>query len=47
MGVSPEVNQFIFSATDAAIINLKTQRLNASYFFTTSKNKDAWVFKLM
>jgi hypothetical protein len=37
MGVSPEVNQFIFSATDAAIINLKTQRLNASYFFTTSK----------
>jgi hypothetical protein len=33
MGVSPEVNQFIFSATDAAIINLKTQRLNASYFY--------------
>jgi YaiO family outer membrane protein len=42
MGVSPEVNQFIFSATDAAIINLKTQRLNAGYYFTTSKNKDAW-----
>ena len=42
MGVSPEVNQFIFSTTDAAIINLKTQRLNAGYYFTTSKNKDAW-----
>jgi hypothetical protein len=46
MGVSPEVNQFIFSATDAAIINLKTQRLMRATF-TTSKNKDAWVFKLM
>jgi YaiO family outer membrane protein len=42
MGVSPEVNQFIFSADDAPIINLKTQRLNAGYYFTTSKNKDAW-----
>ena len=42
MGVSPEVNQFIFNANDAAIINLKTQRLNAGYYFTTSKNKDAW-----
>jgi YaiO family outer membrane protein len=37
MGVSPEVNQFIFSATDAAIINLKTQRLNASYFYYIKK----------
>jgi hypothetical protein len=36
MGVSPEVNQFIFSATDA-IINLKTQRLNASYFYYIKK----------
>jgi YaiO family outer membrane protein len=39
MGVSPEVNQFIFSATDAAIINLKTQRLNASYFYYIKKIK--------
>jgi len=42
MGISPEVNQFIFDANDAAIINLKTQRFNVGYFFTTSKNKDAW-----
>ncbi|RVT77343.1 YaiO family outer membrane beta-barrel protein [Flavobacterium sufflavum] len=42
MGISPEVNQFIFDSNDAAIINLKTQRLNVGYFFTTSKNKDAW-----
>ncbi len=42
MGISPEVNQFIFDANDARIINLKTQRFNVGYFFTTSKNKDAW-----
>ncbi|OYX83837.1 MAG: hypothetical protein B7Y83_10180 [Flavobacteriales bacterium 32-34-25] len=42
MGISPEVNQFIFDANDAAIINLKTQRLNVGYFFTTAKDKNAW-----
>ncbi|GEC73262.1 outer membrane protein, YaiO family [Flavobacterium flevense] len=42
MGISPEVNQFIFDANDAAIINLKTQRLNLGYFFTTTKDKNAW-----
>jgi YaiO family outer membrane protein len=42
MGVSPEANQFIFDANDAAIINLKTQRFNVGYFFTTNKNKEAW-----
>lgn len=42
MGISPEVNQFIFDANDARIINLKSQRFNVGYFFTTSKNKDAW-----
>jgi YaiO family outer membrane protein len=45
MGVSPEVNQFKFDTNDAAIINLKTQRLNVGYYFTTSKNKDAWGVK--
>lgn len=42
MGVSPEVNQFLFDANDASIVNLKTQRFNISYFFSTSKNKNAW-----
>ncbi|MFA9188516.1 YaiO family outer membrane beta-barrel protein [Flavobacterium sp. FBOR7N2.3] len=41
-GVSPEVNQFIFDTNDASIINLKTQRLNIGYFFTTAKEKNAW-----
>lgn len=42
MGISPEVNQFIFNPNNTAIINLKTQRLNLGYFFTTNKNKNAW-----
>jgi len=42
MGISPEVNQFIFDTNDVAIVNLRTQRFNVGYFFTTSKNKDAW-----
>lgn len=42
MGVSPEVNQFIFDSNDTQIINLKTQRFNVGYFFTTSNNKNAW-----
>lgn len=42
MGVSPEVNQFIFDSNDAAIIRLKTQRLNIGYFFSTRKDKNAW-----
>lgn len=42
MGVSPEVNQFIFDSNDAAIIRLKTQRLNIGYFFSTHKDKNAW-----
>ena len=42
MGISPEINQFRFNANDATIINLKTQRLNLGYFFTTTKEKNAW-----
>ncbi|APA00235.1 YaiO family outer membrane beta-barrel protein [Flavobacterium commune] len=42
MGVSPEVNQFLFDTNDSPIVNLKTQRFNISYFFSTSKNKNAW-----
>lgn len=42
MGVSPEINQFKFDTADAEIINLKTQRFNIGYYFTTAKNKNAW-----
>ena len=42
MGISPEVNQFIFDTNDVAIVNLRTQRFNVGYFFTTSQNKNAW-----
>lgn len=42
MGISPEVNQFIFDPGTTAIINLKTQRLNVGYFFSTAKEKNAW-----
>ena len=42
MGISPEVNQFIFDTNDIEIVNLKTQRLNVGYFFTTANNKNAW-----
>lgn len=41
MGVSPEINQFN-DANNAAIVNLKTQRLNVGYFFSTDKDKNAW-----
>lgn len=42
MGVSPEVNQFIFDNNKVSIVNLKTQRLNVGYFFSTNKDKNAW-----
>ncbi|MEL1240419.1 YaiO family outer membrane beta-barrel protein [Flavobacterium flavipallidum] len=42
MGVSPEVNQFIFDSNDVSIIRLQTQRFNVGYFFSTNKNKNAW-----
>lgn len=42
MGVSPEINQFKFDTADAEIINLKTQRFNIGYYFTTANNKNAW-----
>jgi YaiO family outer membrane protein len=42
MGFSPEINQFRFDQNEAAIINLQTQRFNVGYYFSTSKNKNAW-----
>lgn len=42
MGVSPEVNQFVFDNNKVSIVNLKTQRLNVGYFFSTNKDTQAW-----
>jgi YaiO family outer membrane protein len=42
MGFSPENNQFYFDTNDAAIINLKSQKVNLGYYFTTTHNKNAW-----
>lgn len=42
MGFSPEFNQFYFNSNDPTIVNLKSQRINVGYFFTTSSNKNAW-----
>lgn len=42
MGFSPEINQFYFDSNDTAVINLKSQRINVGYNFTTANNKNAW-----
>lgn len=42
MGFSPEINQFNFSANENAIVNLKSQKLNMSYYFTTANKRNAW-----
>lgn len=42
MGFSPEINQFNFSGNEAAIVNLKSQKLNLNYNFTTNKKQNAW-----
>jgi len=40
MGISPEINQFIFDGNVANIVNLKSQRLNIGYYFTTSNKRN-------
>ena len=42
MGFSPEFNQFAFSSTDPAIVNLESQKFNIGYYFTTSNKQNAW-----
>tara|TARA_R110000868_G_scaffold401085_1_gene676389 strand:+ start:6647 stop:7912 length:1266 start_codon:yes stop_codon:yes gene_type:complete len=42
MGFSPEINQFNFSGNEAAIVDLKSQKLNISYNFTSSNKQNAW-----
>ena len=42
MGFSPEINQFNFSGNEAAIVDLKSQKLNLSYNFTSKNKQNAW-----
>jgi len=42
MGFSPEIYQFKVNNNQNTIVNLQSQRFNFGYFFTTTKNRDAW-----
>ncbi|WP_291098896.1 MULTISPECIES: YaiO family outer membrane beta-barrel protein [unclassified Flavobacterium] len=42
MGFSPEINQFDFSGNEATIVDLKSQKVNLSYYFTSSNKRNAW-----
>jgi len=42
MGFSPEINQFNFSGNESAIVNLKSQKVNIGYYFTSSNKQNAW-----
>ncbi|WP_242203840.1 YaiO family outer membrane beta-barrel protein [Aestuariivivens insulae] len=42
IGFSPEVYRFAFEDNENAIINLKSQKLNLGYFFTSKNDKNAW-----
>lgn len=41
-GFSPENNTYIFEGNDEAIINLKSQKLNLGYYFSSTNNKNFW-----
>lgn len=41
MGISPEINQFIFDGNGTNIVNLKSQKLSIGYYFTTSNKRNA------
>jgi YaiO family outer membrane protein len=45
MGFSPEVYRFEFEGNENSIINLKSQKLNLGYYFTSKNNKNAWGFQ--
>ncbi|TDE42750.1 YaiO family outer membrane beta-barrel protein [Flavobacterium rhamnosiphilum] len=42
IGFSPETNQFNFNENEASIINLKSQKINLGYYFTSSNKQNAW-----
>ncbi|MBP2284587.1 YaiO family outer membrane protein [Flavobacterium sp. CG_23.5] len=42
IGFSPENNQFNFNGNEASIINLKSQKINLGYYFSSSNKRNAW-----
>jgi YaiO family outer membrane protein len=42
IGFSPELNQFYIGQNDPKVVNFQSQKINVSYFFTTSNKKDVW-----
>ncbi|HEX8015078.1 MAG TPA: YaiO family outer membrane beta-barrel protein [Flavobacterium sp.] len=41
-GISPELNQNYFFTNDDRIVNLQSQKLNVSYYFSTNNKQNAW-----
>ncbi len=41
-GISPELNQNYFFENDNRIVNLQSQKLNVSYYFSTHNKQNAW-----
>lgn len=41
-GFSPEINRFNFGGNEESIINLKSQKLNLGYYFTSKNSKNSW-----
>ncbi|MFV5702091.1 YaiO family outer membrane beta-barrel protein [Flavobacterium sp. XS2P12] len=42
VGFSPEINQFNINEDAAKFVDLKAQRINLSYYFTSSNKQNAW-----
>jgi YaiO family outer membrane protein len=42
MGFSPEINQFNFSENAGAVVDLKSQKINVGYYFTSNNKVNAW-----
>jgi len=45
LGFSPEIYRFNFEGNENSIINLKSQKLNLGYYFTSKNNRNAWGFQ--
>jgi len=41
-GFSPETNQFIFNGNESSIINLKSEKFNLGYYFSSSNKQNVW-----
>ena len=42
IGFSPETNQFNYNENGAPIINIKSQKINLGYYFSSSNKQNAW-----